>query len=171
MNHSLSFATNTQLNERLQAPDLVILILSPVNWCLSAPKGAQYVRLERIAMLVRPTYPPALALTNSLSITSLNIMACSRDSNRKTSGPQLEIPPRSDPRLSPESGYSSKMRFFLVSDRPQSNDHPPPYFVAHLQAFQNISSNISLKGPKLPEDAHRDSFKSIGVYPFSFNSV
>ncbi|KAJ7075480.1 hypothetical protein C8R43DRAFT_1143793 [Mycena crocata] len=106
MNHSLSFATNTQLNERLQAPDLVILILSPVNWCLSAPKGAQYVRMERIPML----------------ITSLNIMACSRDSNRKTSGPQLEIPPRSDPRLSPESGYSSKMRFFL---RPQSNDHPP----------------------------------------------
>ncbi|KAJ7140158.1 hypothetical protein C8R43DRAFT_1131544 [Mycena crocata] len=150
MNHSLSFATNTQLNERLQAPDLVILTLSPVNWCLSAPKGAQYVRMERIPML----------------ITSLNIMACSRDSNRKTSGPQLEIPPRSDPRLSPESRYSSKMRFFL---RPQSNDHPPPYFVAHLQAFQASAAEES--SPKLPEDVHRDSFKSIGVYPFSFNSV
>ncbi|KAJ7140186.1 hypothetical protein C8R43DRAFT_1109554, partial [Mycena crocata] len=126
MNHSLSFATNTQLSERLQAPDLVILILSPVNWCLSARKGAQYVRMERIPML----------------ITSFNIMACSRDYNWK-------IPPRSDPRLSPESRYSSKMRVFL---RPQSNDHPPPYFVAHLQAFPNISSNISLKSPKLPED-------------------
>ncbi|KAJ7140214.1 hypothetical protein C8R43DRAFT_1131597 [Mycena crocata] len=156
MNHSLSFATNTPLNERLQAPDLVILILSPVNWCFSAPKGAQYVRMERIPML----------------ITSLNIMACSRDSNRKTSAPQLEVrvvsfPLAPTPRLSPESGYSSKMRFFLVSDRLQSNDHPPPYFVAHLQAFQNISANISLKGPKLPEDVHRDSFKSIGGLPIS----
>ncbi|KAJ7140177.1 hypothetical protein C8R43DRAFT_954913 [Mycena crocata] len=82
----------------------VILILSPVNWCFAAPKGAQY-------------------------ITSLNIMAsCSRDYNWKT-----EIPPCSDPRLSPESGYSSKMRFFL---RPQSNDHPPPYSLLIFKHFR-----------------------------------